>query len=176
MVHPILLSSNQSPRDVQYDTGQVCLLSIELSEPLRPLQISDILLMSDFKLRFAQCSTAGDASSCEFSRVREGLIVALLSIGTLIGALSGAPYVILPLTNVHPRHDRQKHRRFLRSSECNVAGVYCLHRWCNYSGYRFHLLGSGCSWSAYQRPRCWCSQHHSSHCSFLDLHVVQFYF
>lgn len=52
--------------------------------------------MNDFKLRFAQCSTAGDVSSCEFSRVREGLIVALLSVGTLIGALSGAPYVLYP--------------------------------------------------------------------------------
>jgi len=47
--------------------------------------------MKDFKLRFAQCSTTGDVSSCEFSRVREGLIVALLSIGTFIGALFGAP-------------------------------------------------------------------------------------
>lgn len=54
-------------------------------------QISDILLMSDFKLRFAHCTAAGDASSCEFSRVREGLIVSLLSVGTLIGALLGAP-------------------------------------------------------------------------------------
>jgi len=60
---------------MQYDTGQ----------------ISDVLLMDDFKLRFAQCGTAGDVSSCKFSRVREGLIVALLSIGTLIGALLGAP-------------------------------------------------------------------------------------
>jgi len=51
--------------------------------------------MNDFKLRFAQCSTAGDVS-CEFSRVREGLIVALLSVGSLIGALSGAPYVLYP--------------------------------------------------------------------------------
>jgi SP family sugar:H+ symporter-like MFS transporter len=52
--------------------------------------------MSDFKLRFAHCSTTGDATSCEFSRVREGLIVSLLSIGTLIGALFGAPYVHSP--------------------------------------------------------------------------------
>ncbi|KAH9850449.1 general substrate transporter [Lenzites betulinus] len=54
-------------------------------------QISDILIMDDFKLRFAQCGTPGDVSSCNFSVVREGLIVALLSIGTLIGALVGAP-------------------------------------------------------------------------------------
>lgn len=60
--------------------------------------------MSDFKLRFAHCSTAGDASSCEFSRVREGLIVSLLSIGTLIGALIGASYVFLSRTNIHIRN------------------------------------------------------------------------
>ncbi|EMD37312.1 hypothetical protein CERSUDRAFT_113964 [Gelatoporia subvermispora B] len=54
-------------------------------------QISDILLMDDFLLRFGQCSTTGVASTCSFTKVREGLIVALLSIGTLIGALVGAP-------------------------------------------------------------------------------------
>ncbi|KAI0667534.1 general substrate transporter [Trametes maxima] len=54
-------------------------------------QISDILLMEDFKLRFAQCGTPGVVDTCKFSTVREGLIVALLSIGTLIGALFGAP-------------------------------------------------------------------------------------
>ncbi|KAI0781709.1 general substrate transporter [Irpex lacteus] len=53
-------------------------------------QISDILLMDDFLLRFGTCSSATDASQCHFSVVREGLIVALLSIGTLIGALLGA--------------------------------------------------------------------------------------
>jgi MFS transporter, SP family, sugar:H+ symporter len=54
-------------------------------------QISDMLIMDDFKLRFATCTTPGDASSCQFSTVRSGLIVALLSIGTLFGALMGAP-------------------------------------------------------------------------------------
>ena len=54
-------------------------------------QISDILLMRDFKLRFAHCTTPGDVNSCSFTNVRSGLIVALLSIGTLIGALIGAP-------------------------------------------------------------------------------------
>jgi SP family sugar:H+ symporter-like MFS transporter len=54
-------------------------------------QISDILLMNDFRRRFATCSTPGDASTCEFSVVRAGLIVSLLSIGTLVGALLGAP-------------------------------------------------------------------------------------
>lgn len=56
-------------------------------------QISDILLMDDFLTRFGDCSTAGDASTCHFSDVRSGLIVGLLSIGTLFGALIGAPCV-----------------------------------------------------------------------------------
>ncbi|KAI0764259.1 general substrate transporter [Trametes elegans] len=54
-------------------------------------QISDILLMDDFLLRFASCGTPGVVETCKFSTVREGLIVALLSIGTLVGALLGAP-------------------------------------------------------------------------------------
>ncbi|EIN04111.1 general substrate transporter [Punctularia strigosozonata HHB-11173 SS5] len=54
-------------------------------------QISDILLMDDFLQRFATCSDRAVASTCSFSVVREGLIVALLSIGTLVGALLGAP-------------------------------------------------------------------------------------
>lgn len=53
-------------------------------------QISDILIMEDFKLRFATCSNLSDASTCSFSTVRAGLIVSLLSIGTLFGALAGA--------------------------------------------------------------------------------------
>lgn len=48
--------------------------------------------MPDFLVRFGTCSTPGDASTCHFSIVREGLIVSLLSIGTLIGALIGAKY------------------------------------------------------------------------------------
>jgi hypothetical protein len=100
--------SDQIPCATQYDTGQVRLLfTFASSERLTCLQISDILLMDDFKLRFAQCGTAGDVSSCEFSRVREGLIVALLSIGTLIGALCGAPYVRSFQTDVHLRHNHQ---------------------------------------------------------------------
>ena len=47
--------------------------------------------MDDFLLRFATCSTPGVVSTCAFSTVREGLIVSLLSIGTLAGALIGAP-------------------------------------------------------------------------------------
>ncbi|EIM80623.1 general substrate transporter [Stereum hirsutum FP-91666 SS1] len=54
-------------------------------------QISDILLMPDFLQRFATCTDPSDSSTCAFSTVREGLIVGLLSIGTLIGALVGAP-------------------------------------------------------------------------------------
>lgn len=57
-------------------------------------QISDILLMEDFKLRFATCSNPTDHTTCEFSTVRAGLIVSLLSIGTLAGALMGAPYAL----------------------------------------------------------------------------------
>ncbi|KAF5390495.1 hypothetical protein D9757_005241 [Collybiopsis confluens] len=58
-------------------------------------QISDILLMPDFLLRFADCSSNANLSNattqCTFTDVRSGLIVALLSIGTLAGALMGAP-------------------------------------------------------------------------------------
>ncbi|KAF5369384.1 hypothetical protein D9758_002547 [Tetrapyrgos nigripes] len=58
-------------------------------------QISDILLMDDFLLRFATCqqgATLQNASTqCSFSVWRSGLIVALLSVGTLFGALFGAP-------------------------------------------------------------------------------------
>lgn len=53
-------------------------------------QIADFLVMDDFKLRFATCTTPGDAASCTFSNVRSGLIVGMLSIGTLIGSLIGA--------------------------------------------------------------------------------------
>lgn len=53
-------------------------------------QIADFLEMDDFKLRFAQCSDPAVADTCEFSNVRSGLIVAMLSIGTLFGSLIGA--------------------------------------------------------------------------------------
>jgi hypothetical protein len=68
------ISARANNRQTQYDTGQ----------------ISDILLMDDFLLRFGTC-TGSTADSCEFSVVRSGAIVGLLSIGTLIGALLGAP-------------------------------------------------------------------------------------
>ncbi|GAA5840759.1 hypothetical protein JCM11251_001691 [Rhodosporidiobolus azoricus] len=52
-------------------------------------QISVFLEMDDFKRRFASC---GDTplDECTFSNVRSGLIVAMLSIGTLFGSLIGA--------------------------------------------------------------------------------------
>ncbi|POY75737.1 hypothetical protein BMF94_1147 [Rhodotorula taiwanensis] len=53
-------------------------------------QIADFQEMDDFKLRFAQCGTPGDVATCAFSNVRTGLIVGMLSIGTLFGALFGA--------------------------------------------------------------------------------------
>lgn len=48
-------------------------------------QISGFLAMSDFKKRF------GSGTPPSFSNVRAGTIVGLLSIGTMIGALSSAP-------------------------------------------------------------------------------------
>ena len=54
-------------------------------------QISDILLMEDFLKRFATCSDPNDHTTCHFNTYIEGLIVSLLSIGTAIGALAGAP-------------------------------------------------------------------------------------
>lgn len=53
-------------------------------------QISDILIMDDFLKRFGTCGDPNDVSTCEFSTTRSGLIVSLLSIGTLVGVLAGA--------------------------------------------------------------------------------------
>ncbi|KAF8814578.1 hypothetical protein BYT27DRAFT_7129908 [Phlegmacium glaucopus] len=74
-------------------------------------QISDILVMEDFKLRFATCSNPVDHNSCTFSTVRAGLIVSLLSIGTLAGALLGAPIA-----------DRIG-RRYAMVSECCIFAI-----------------------------------------------------
>ncbi|KAL5371559.1 hypothetical protein DPSP01_014181 [Paraphaeosphaeria sporulosa] len=54
-------------------------------------QISGFLAMPDFLRRFGQRHTNGDTPEYYFSNVRSGLIVGLLSIGTLFGALAGAP-------------------------------------------------------------------------------------
>ncbi|KAL5390798.1 hypothetical protein PMIN06_008309 [Paraphaeosphaeria minitans] len=54
-------------------------------------QISGFLAMPDFLQRFGQRHTNGDTPEYYFSNVRSGLIVGLLSIGTLFGALVGAP-------------------------------------------------------------------------------------
>ncbi|KAL8278295.1 hypothetical protein RQP46_009327 [Phenoliferia psychrophenolica] len=53
-------------------------------------QISDFLEMDDFLTRFASCTDRSDASTCHFTNVRTGLIVSMLSIGTMVGALTGA--------------------------------------------------------------------------------------
>ncbi|KAL1598604.1 hexose transporter hxt5 [Paraconiothyrium brasiliense] len=47
--------------------------------------------MPDFLRRFGQRHTDGETPEYYFSNVRSGLIVGLLSIGTLFGALAGAP-------------------------------------------------------------------------------------
>ncbi|KAF2754135.1 general substrate transporter [Pseudovirgaria hyperparasitica] len=52
-------------------------------------QISGFLEMPDFQRRFGEYNAATGAYT--FSNVRSGLIVAMLSIGTLIGALCAAP-------------------------------------------------------------------------------------
>ncbi|KAJ4288452.1 hexose transporter hxt5 [Kalmusia sp. IMI 367209] len=54
-------------------------------------QISGFLAMPDFLRRFGQRHTNGQTPEYYFSNVRSGLIVGLLSIGTLIGALVAAP-------------------------------------------------------------------------------------
>lgn len=53
-------------------------------------QISDILLMEDFLQRFAQHQPDG---TYKFSNVREGLIVGMLSIGTLMGESFSIPFL-----------------------------------------------------------------------------------
>lgn len=45
--------------------------------------------MQDFLLRFAECGDPTNADTCRFKTGIEGLIVGLLSIGTLFGALGG---------------------------------------------------------------------------------------
>jgi len=52
-------------------------------------QISGIVVMDDFKRRFASCGNVALAD-CKFPVWREGIIVASLSIGTAFGAVCGA--------------------------------------------------------------------------------------
>ncbi|WEW59512.1 hexose transporter hxt5 [Emydomyces testavorans] len=52
-------------------------------------QVSGILAMKDFLRRFGEKDANGDGY--HFSNVRSGLIVSLLSVGTLIGALTAGP-------------------------------------------------------------------------------------
>ncbi|KAJ5525731.1 hypothetical protein N7513_005256 [Penicillium frequentans] len=52
-------------------------------------QISGFTTMTDFKMRFAEYNAS--TGEYAFSNVRNGLIVGLLSIGTMIGALVAAP-------------------------------------------------------------------------------------
>lgn len=57
-------------------------------------QISGFVAMDDFKLRFAELIPGGDPSNPAdhvFSNSREGTIVGLLSIGTLVGCLIAGP-------------------------------------------------------------------------------------
>lgn len=51
--------------------------------------------MEDFLTRFAECGIPGDAATCRFKTGIEGLIVGLLSIGTLFGALGGGKLIVL---------------------------------------------------------------------------------
>jgi len=53
--------------------------------------ISGLLIMDDFLQRFGTCTTPGDPATCSFGVYQEGTIVALLSVGTLVGSLVGAP-------------------------------------------------------------------------------------
>ena len=44
-------------------------------------------MQDDFKRRFADCPDLNDLATCKFNVWREGLIVAMLSVGTAIGAM-----------------------------------------------------------------------------------------
>lgn len=73
LTDPVLISRSNDAI-YRYDTGQ----------------ISDFLIMDDFLLRFADCTSATDAATCVLSNERTGLIVGMLSVGTMAGALTGA--------------------------------------------------------------------------------------
>jgi SP family sugar:H+ symporter-like MFS transporter len=66
-------------------------------------QISGFLGMKEFQERFGQRNGNGDGGY-HFSNVRSGLIVALLSIGTLMGALvslCGIPRLLSEIVEIH---------------------------------------------------------------------------
>ena len=91
-------------------------------------QISDIIVLDDFRQRFARCTDRSDPATCHWPVVRSGLIVALLSVGTLIGALLGAPYVLTSLFRhclTFIRFAERIGRRYTMIVECCVfiAGV-----------------------------------------------------
>jgi SP family sugar:H+ symporter-like MFS transporter len=53
-------------------------------------QISGMLIFTDFRNRFATGEPAAPGEPNQFVPIIESLLVSLMSIGTLIGALSGA--------------------------------------------------------------------------------------
>lgn len=100
--------------------------------PRQTGQISDFLEMDDFKRRFAQCTDPSNPDTCEFSNVRTGLIVAMLSIGTLFGSLVGATQVCI-LRSPHcsradPSYARSQSCRPSRPSLCHRCRQHCPHR------------------------------------------------
>lgn len=72
-------------------------------------QISGFLGMPEFQERFGQRNGNGDGGY-HFSNVRSGLIVALLSVGTLMGAL------VCKLEN--PQFQYLTNLRYLNSADC----------------------------------------------------------
>lgn len=52
--------------------------------------LTSLVRLQDFLKRFGYCTEESDASTCYFTNVRTGLIVSMLSIGTMVGALAGA--------------------------------------------------------------------------------------
>ncbi|KAI5121771.1 hypothetical protein M0805_009582 [Coniferiporia weirii] len=89
-------------------------------------QISDILLMPDFLQRFGECDASG---ACSFTNVRSGLIVSLLSIGTLIGALCGAPIADF------------LGRRYAMSIECLVFSIGVVIQMTSFSAWYQFAIG-----------------------------------
>jgi hypothetical protein len=119
--------------------------------------------MDDFLLRFAKCTTPGDASTCSFSVVREGLIVSLLSIGTLFGALFGAPYVCLFCDVPSSLQIWRQDGRFPRAKTCHGRRMRRVHCWCHHPVMLFPRLATICRRTVGKRARCRCSERCCSH-------------